>query len=145
MGGSLPSTSPSFFLVWTLILFRILLSASTSPVLDAPGPGTILSGDGCWNPILLVLLPPVVCLTTCYLGGATDKLLALKYGCSYLRSTNTRAILSSLSSCSTGVSLLCIKIIKMMISLHFIKVEMHVLVGLQNVRGGGEQVVKEVR
>jgi hypothetical protein len=72
IGGNLPFW-PSFFLVCTLILLRILLRASTSPVaFDGIG----ISGDCYWNPILLVFPPVFACLTC--LGGATDRLLALR-------------------------------------------------------------------
>ena len=39
-------------------------------------------------------------------GGTVDKLLALRYGYNYLRSTRTKATLSCLPSCSRGVSLI---------------------------------------
>jgi len=86
--GNFPSRAYSFFFVWTLILLSILLRASTSPAPLAFALSPFLyyyeavSPDPAFNP----------------LGGATDRLLALRYGCNYFNRTNTNAILSSLSS-----------------------------------------------
>lgn len=94
--GSLPS-SP--FLVYTLILFRILLSDSTSPVPLCPCISFPFFNK-------LGMFYYCYCCLVAALAGATDRLLALKYGYSCFSNTKTNAILSSLPSYSTGVSLL---------------------------------------
>lgn len=128
IGGSL---SYSFFFVYTFMLFSILFRCSTSPAPLAVIPSTppIFLPGNTWG-LMLVL------------GGATDKLLALKYGYSCLSITSTKAILSSLSSCSIGVSLL--KIIILIMNLHLIEIQMHIFIWLQDVRIIIQKIVQEI-